>query len=135
MCAFAVYGKTCRRRPWQFLPIYETCEKIVLMTRLTAKKVFTVFKILLYMVTQFPSTFIFLCTFTCCHARAHTHTHTHTHAHTHTIHTTAQNNHQKLVGHLFKIGRLSMASPLEMYSKIWPTKLDLVDHMPKWVGI
>ena len=47
--------------------------------------------------------------------------------------TSAQNNHRKLVGHLFKIGRLSKASPLEMYSKICPTKLDLVGHIPKWV--
>ena len=48
----------------------------------------------------------------------------------------AQNNHRKLVGHLFKIdtySQLSMASPLEMYSKICRTKLDLVGHIPKWV--
>ena len=45
----------------------------------------------------------------------------------------AQNSYWKLVGDLFKIGRLSMASPLEMYSKTCPTKLDLVGHIPKWV--
>ena len=30
--------------------------------------------------------------------------------------------------------RLSMVFPLEMYSKINPTKLELVGHIPKWVG-
>ena len=41
----------------------------------------------------------------------------------------AQNNHLNLVGHLSKIRRycrLSMVSVLEVYSKICPTKLDLV---------
>ena len=41
-----------------------------------------------------------------------------------------------VVGHLLKIGTLLlMTSPLEMYSKICPTKLDLVCHIPKWVRI
>ena len=46
----------------------------------------------------------------------------------------AQNNYQKLVSDLSKIGTLLLASPLEMYSKIFSTKLDLVSHIPKWVG-
>ena len=42
----------------------------------------------------------------------------------------AQNKGWKLVSHLFKVGRISLASPLKMYSIFCPTKLEF---SPKWV--
>ena len=46
-------------------------------------------------------------------------------------HSSAQNNSWKLVGHSFKVGTLLQSSPLEMYSKICPPKLDLFSRILK----